>query len=377
VSKSKIEWTDETWNPVRGTKARHRCVKISPGCDFCYASAYNARYCGGDDFPDVSQVDLSPARHGVPLLVMPSGTEIDTVRLDEEIVLEPLRWKRSRMVFVCSMTDVAGEWVPAEWLDRMWAVMALASQHVYQVLTKRPKRLYEWLSDPGTPLRIDAEMAKIAAARGYCKDEIEEWPLPHVMVGVTVEMDRYAWRANKYLRMMPAATKFVSAEPLLGPLPSLELLCPACKGHGVEPERCPAGIACDSEHDFSEWCSVCEGKGWVVDWLIVGGESRGPADRRLVETCAGKACSHPDCDPHSHCGNHLLVPAADGLAFEDTGLVAKSEALDWVRDLRDRAVAARTHFFMKQWGGAWPKAGGRKLDGRTWDETPPVHRQTA
>ncbi len=159
------------------------------------------------------------------------------------------------------MSDLFHENIPDEYIVEVFESMARADWHVYQVLTKRPRR-----------------MAKLAARL--------PWPV-HIWAGTSVELNRYAWRANDCLRRVPAAVRFVSAEPLLGPLPSLQL-----------------------DH---------------VHWLITGGES-GPR--------------HRPCNP------------------------------DWVRDLRDRCQATNTAFFHKQWGGRTPKAGGRLLDGRTWDEFP-------
>lgn len=250
--RSSIEWTDASWNPLRGIPPnRHMCSKISPGCDNCYASTMTARF-GGTEYP-------------------PHQTDIE-VRLDEKALNAPLSWKEPRRIFVCSMTDIFGEWVPMDWLPRIWQVMWRAPQHQYQVLTKRPSRMLEftskWYRQTGdNPLR-DLDF------------------FSHVWLGTSIELDRYTWRAE-VLRDCPASVRFVSAEPLLGPLPSLRL----------------------------------QG----IDWLIAGGES---------------------------------------------GIKHRPMEADWVRDLRDRSVAADTAFFFKQWGGRTHAAGGRQLDGRTWDEYP-------
>ena len=166
------------------------------------------------------------------------------------------------MVFVNSMSDLFHELVPFEYVDRVWDVMARADQHIFQVLTKRPGRMAEYVA------------------------QRQPDPLPNVWLGTSIENDRWVGRADE-LRRAPAAVRFLSLEPLLGPLPSLDL----------------TGIG----------------------WVIVGGES-GP--------------------------EHRPIDAA------------------WVRDLRDRARAAGVPFFFKQWGGRTPKAGGRDLEGRTWDELP-------
>jgi protein gp37 len=233
---SAIEWTDATWNPVTG------CTQVSPGCDRCYALIFAERF---------RDVPGHPYEQGFDLKLWPSRLAL------------PLRWKQPRRIFVNSMSDLFHEAIPDEYIRRVFAVMVEADRHVYQVLTKRPRRMAELA--PSLP-----------------------WPA-HIWAGTSVELDRYAWRSNAYLRRVPAAVRFVSAEPLLGELPSLEL-----------------------DH---------------LGWVITGGES---------------GAGHRSCD------------AA------------------WVRDLRDRCVAAGVPFFHKQWGGRTPKSGGRLLDGRTWDEMP-VH----
>ncbi len=233
-SSSKIEWTDASWNPVTG------CTQLSPGCDHCYALAFAERFRG---------VPRHPFQQGFDLKLWP-----------ERLAL-PLTWRRPKRIFVNSMSDLFHESVPDAFIVRVFETMERADWHVFQVLTKRPRRM-EKLA-PHLP-----------------------WP-KNVWAGTSVELDRYAWRANACLRRVPAAVRFVSAEPLLGPLPSLEV-----------------------DH---------------LQWVITGGES---------------VPGHLPCDP------------------------------DWVRDLRDRCVAAGVAFFHKQWGGRTPKAGGRDLDGRTWEEYP-------
>lgn len=187
--KSSIEWTDASWNPIRGIPPnRHMCSKISPGCDNCYASTMTARF-GGVEYP-------------------PHRTDVE-VRLDEKALYLPLSWKQPRRVFVCSMTDLFGEWVPADWMLRVFEVMAQAPQHQFQVLTKRPTRMQAFVTDLYERVWDDPDNAPMG-------------PLPNVWLGTSIELDRYTWRAN-VLRECPAAVRFVSAEPLLGPLPSLDL----------------------------------------------------------------------------------------------------------------------------------------------------------
>jgi protein gp37 len=186
---SAIEWTDATWNPVTG------CTKISPGCKFCYAERLTERF-GRQPFTEI--------------------------RLHPERLSLPLRWRGSRRIFVNSMSDLFHEKVPADFISQVFDVMARAPQHVFQVLTKRPERLLEW-------------------------HRARAWPRPfpeHVWLGVSVESAAYLWRVDR-LREVDVAVRFVSAEPLLGPLTHLDL----------------DGIA----------------------WVITGGESGGPPERALVE----------------------------------------------------------------------------------------------
>jgi protein gp37 len=187
--------------------------------------------------------------------------------------------------------------VPTEFVARVFATMALTPQHTYQILTKRPRRMRALLSDRRLKdATLDALLELRRTAPVVWSTEQARlvewpagrtpWPLPNVWLGASIESDEYAWRADE-LRGVPAAVRFLSCEPLLGPLPSLDL----------------------------------DG----INWVIVGGES-GPNFRSLD--------------------------------------------LDWVRDVRNQCVERRIPLFFKQVGGRSPKARGRLLDGRTWDEFP-------
>jgi protein gp37 len=188
--KSAIEWTDATWNPVTG------CSKVSPGCAHCYAERLSLRF-GHSTKPWT-----------------PINAE-DNVVLHEGRLLTPLSWRQPRMIFVNSMSDLFHELVPDDYIGRVFATMGEARQHTYQVLTKRPERMREWF-------------------RGTVGRAWAEEPLANVWLGTSIELDRWVGRANA-LRETPAAVRFISAEPLLGPLSSIDLM--------------------------------------GIDWLIVGGES--------------------------------------------------------------------------------------------------------
>jgi protein gp37 len=166
---SAIEWTEATWNPVTG------CDRISPGCAHCYARTFAERW------------------RGVPGHAYEQGFDM---RLWPERIDQPLRWKRPRQIFVNSMSDLFHPDVPDEFIAEVFATMVEADWHVFQILTKRPERLLE------------------------LSDELP-WP-PHIWMGVSIENRRFVHRAD-LLREVPAAIRFISAEPLLGPLEGLDL----------------------------------------------------------------------------------------------------------------------------------------------------------
>lgn len=187
MSKSKIEWTDETWNPVTG------CNKVSPGCTHCYAEVHAKRFWGDRPFSDV--------------------------QFHPERLEQPLRWRKPRKIFVNSMSDLFHEAITDEQLTQVFAVMALTPQHVYQVLTKRPERMQQYLRNAKQAIRRQAVLLgrekQVDHYRFECCDW--EWPLPNVWMGVSVESQDYAYRVD-ILRKTPATVRFLSCEPLLGAL---------------------------------------------------------------------------------------------------------------------------------------------------------------
>lgn len=246
---SAIEWTGATWNPVTG------CDRVSEGCDHCYALTLarrlkamgNVRY----------QVDGNPRTSGQGF----------GLTLHEDKLAEPLAMRRPQFIFVNSMSDLFHPDVPLDFIARVFGTMAAAHHHVFQILTKRPGR-----------------MASVVR-------RVQPQPLPNVWLGTSVENQRWASIRIPQLLETPAAVRFLSCEPLLGPI------------------------------DLDVWLSPVP----LIDWIIAGGES-GPRARPM--------------EPQ------------------------------WVRDLRDQCSVAGAAFFFKQWGGRTPKAGGRQLDGRSWDEMP-------
>lgn len=217
--KTRIEWTDATWNPVTG------CTKVSEGCDHCYAEAIAHRFAGTKAYPNGFDVTLRPER------------------LDQ-----PLRWKRPRKVFVNSMSDLFHKDVPNEYIARVFAVMALAPQHTFQVLTKRPGRMRSLL---GSPTFMEDVWCAFQRPNRRPFDEIGQlpWPLPNVWLGTSVENQKWADLRIPLLLDTPAAVRFISAEPLLG---SVSIF------NNSSMDR----------HDAQ------------LDWVIVGGES-GPGARPM------------------------------------------------------------------------------------------------
>jgi len=189
---SKIEWTDATWNPVTG------CTKVSPGCKHCYAETFSERFRGvpGHPFEQGFDLRLWPARLGLPMA-----------------------WKTPRRIFVNSMSDLFHELVPDAFIDSVFETMRAASWHQFQVLTKRPDR-----------------MADYVAARNHLWGDLER-SHPNVWLGTSVEMQLYVRRAA-VIATLSSSVRFVSCEPLLGPLDLSGILGPR-----------------------------------AINWIIVGGES--------------------------------------------------------------------------------------------------------
>ncbi len=252
-----IEWTDATWNPVTG------CTRVSAGCDNCYAATLASRLLS-EQYRKRAPVSQSPEARKDPF----------AVRLWPERLLDPLHWAQSRMIFVNSMSDLFHQDIPDDYVRRVFEIMLEADHHVYQVLTKRPARA----------LRFYKRNRDLFGQTGQIPE--------HIWMGASVENQRAVFRVDQ-LRRLPACIRFLSCEPLLGPL-ALDL------------------------ND--------------VHWVIAGGES---------------------------------------------GIVHRPLDLDWARLVRDQCQAQGTAFFFKQVGGRTPKAHGRMLDNRTWEEYPALVAQLA
>lgn len=207
---SNIEWTEATWNPITG------CTRVSAGCDHCYAVSMTRR--------------LEGAKRARYVGLVHNGHFNGVVRCHEDLLEQPLRWRKPRAIFVCSMSDLFHPKVPFEFIDKVFAVMALCPQHTFQILTKRPERMEEYLAsrshpEHGSDCLIHTDYVPVAMenmGEDYSFAAEMPWPLPNVWLGVTIESSDFAGRADR-LQEIPAAVRFISHEPALGPLDGLNL----------------------------------------------------------------------------------------------------------------------------------------------------------
>lgn len=305
---TKIEWTDATWNPITG------CSVVSPGCTNCYAMKLAG-----------TRLKHHPTRAGLTTDSKAGPVWNGQVRFNEGMLLDPLKWRRPRMIFVCAHGDLFAESVPDEWIDQVFGVMMIAQHHTFQVLTKRPARMYEYICKDRSKFEIHRHAYSLWTTRKPALlDRIDRWPLPNVWLGVSVEDQKRAEERIPVLLETPAEIRWVSAEPLLGPVDLTQLAQPnAGAGHywvnalvedqmgWFADERATRPTPKD-DLAFSELPRL--------DWVVAGGES-GPGARPM----------HPD----------------------------------WVRSLRDQCAAADVPFLFKQWGEYLP-AIDRDRDDPDW-----------
>jgi len=349
--KSTIGWTEATWNPVTG------CSKVSPGCAHCYAETLSLRF-------GTSKLPWTPENAAEHVVMHPERLDL------------PLTWRKPRMVFVNSMSDLFHELVPDEFIDRIFATMALAKRHTFQVLTKRPDRMTRYFSETcnggqrEAHVYTDAEQLHrgIRKASDPWNVRWPGWPLPNVWLGVSVENQRWADARIPLLLETPAAVRFLSCEPLLGPLDLKNV-----RKHGQMPD----GEALDVGFDVLTGRTTISNARTpsTVDWVIVGGESgndRRQVKRWLVERCCrmGSPFGPPQLEHGEYRPKETVCAAYNAGDCDLSNWQPKPEALAWVRAILDQCVAAGVPFFFKQWGGPTHNSGGRVLDGRTWDEMP-------
>lgn len=327
---SKIEWTDRTWNPVRG------CSLVSAGCKNCYAMKQAHRFSGqGQPYMGLTKM----TSHG------PVWT--GTVALVEPALNEPAHWKKPARVFVNSMSDLFHDNVTDDFIAQVWKRMAWNQRHTFQVLTKRPARMLDWLSQHGTDSVFFGEEAEYQESL-----ESHGWPVRNVWLGVSVEDQETARERIPILLHTPAAVRWLSCEPLLGPID----LSPWLELGGLDTDR---GLSNPG-----------------IDWVVCGGES-GPGARPM----------HPEWarslrDQCKAAGVPFFFKQwgdwGDGDSIESTGLAKHG----WWEDDRLDGGATR-----HEWPGptingieicsqrptvyhVGKKAAGRFLDGITHDAYP-------
>jgi len=228
--KSGIEWTEATWNPTTG------CTKVSPGCKNCYAKHQ-------------AWPRLAAMKTGVY-----TGRVFEDVRWHSERLDQPLRWTRPRRIFVNSMSDLFHEDIPDSFIDQVFAFMTLARQHIFQVLTKRPQRMQEYMNDLNSLLRVGIHTCVIDPDHPAG----QEWPPTNVWLGVSVENQETADERIPLLLETPAAVRWLSCEPLLGPIDLLDF---------------PPSLTNARE-------TIVDTDQHLIDWVVVGGES-GPNARPM------------------------------------------------------------------------------------------------
>ena len=302
---TKIEWTDATWNPITG------CTLVSEGCRHCYAARLAA-----------TRLRDHPSREGLARINAAGEAKFTgELRFNPQWLDQPLQWKRPRMIFVCAHGDLFHEKAPDEWIDQIFAVMAMSSQHVFQILTKRPERMKSYIGSHHAHLSAAAERigyrildrmpdegvdypahwsaTASALIHGATPDvpnvmypRPAMWPLPNVWLGTSVEDQVTTDTRVPYLLDTPAAVRWISAEPLLGPVD----LKP--REFAEQCIRCGEGP--NAPHDHMDGYRT---RG--LDWVVAGGES----------------------------GNQ-----------------ARPANPQWFRDLRDQCAKVDIPFLFKQWG---------------------------
>lgn len=341
MADTSIEWTDKTWNPTRG------CKRVSPGCKNCYAERMALRFSG-------------PGQPYEGLVVMTSQGPKWTGKVIEvpSMLDAPLHWKKPQRIFVDSMSDLFEEQVSDAFIDKVFAVMALCPQHTFQILTKRPERMQQYLNAwPSGAGRVHhvfsavhARLNEEAGKTGWnssdpefarAQEAVKVWPLPNVWLGASAEDQERLDERLPELIQAPAAVRFISAEPLLGPLKIDRRFLVPIQGTSQHGQR-------------------------FIDWVITGFES-GPKARPghprwllwLRNQCdaAGVAFLHKQNGEFAeadmrNCGakQHRFIEL-DG-----------TDSTDWTID---RHSTTTVHLVR-----VGKKASGRLLDGRTHDGFP-------
>jgi protein gp37 len=351
---SSIEWTDATWPVVAG------CDHTSPGCDNCYA----ARLTGG-------RLKHLPAYAGLA----ERGRFNGQIRILEDRLTWPLRWRKPRKIFVSDMADLFHDKVSVSFIADVFAVMALTPQHTYQVLTKRHGRMRSLLNTPEFWYQVGHQARHLGytyeSGANHLGDgrniyDTAVWTtlryLPNVWLGCSVEDQKWADIRIPALLETPASVRFISAEPLLGPVRLGKWLGPRCRASRAQ-----------AETEF-------------LDWVIAGGES-GPGARpmhpawarSLRDQCTAAGVPYffkqwgeygllPKVGPDGAWSNDPGVTVANDGTVYQPGDLAFPDGPRWGEAIRAGHQRARLHAMYR----VGKKAAGRTLDGQTWDQYPAV-----
>jgi protein gp37 len=283
-----IEWTDATWQIVTG------CDIVSPGCTNCYAM----KLAGG-------RLQHHPSRDGLTKMTKAGPVWTGEVRFNEQWLRQPLQWRRPRLIFVAAHGDLFHPGVQTDWLHKIYATMALAKHHTFQVLTKRPERARDFHHGHSRLLTPDFVHLRMRDIDPHCAPP--QWPLPNVWLGTSVENQKHATRLFDLLKT-PAAVHFLSAEPLLGAIDLTQVEMPVV-GYPETPgvpglfNALTGEAVRDGVVPYNGETRIRVGDLAGLGWVIGGGES-------------GPRPMHPD----------------------------------WVRSLRDQCASAGVPFLFKQWG---------------------------
>jgi protein gp37 len=311
-----IEWTDETWNPVVG------CNQVSPGCAKCYAK----------ELHDKRHKAYLAGKRMLPQYAQP----FEVVQLKPERFEAPLHWRKPRRVFVNSVSDLFHYDVPDTFLDRVFAVMQASPGHTFQVLTKRPERMREYIA--GAELRVAATCEEIAHEHEWCHAHDDRpWPLSNVWLGASVENQRFADERIPLLLQTPAAVRFLSCEPLLGPV---DLTC--IGEFEDDSDYRLNGLTGEERYPGSVRRGILPG----VDWVIVGGESGSKArpmalqwPRSILKQCqaTGVACFVKQLGARPVTPDDLTPEHSCAVALRDR---KGGNPAEWPDDLRVRQFPA-------------------------------------
>lgn len=333
--RSSIEWTNATWNPVRG------CSIVSPGCTNCYAMRQAHRQSG-----------KGKAYEGLTKLTKGGPVWTGNVRAVPELLDEPLGWRKPRRIFVNSMSDLFHEDVPDEFIAAVFGVMAQCPQHTFQILSKRPARMRAWLSGETKPNHASlrewcfyAAQDKVGRERMSIKPWSQEWPLRHLWLGVSVERQQEADERIPLLLQTPAAVRWISAEPLLAPLDLT----------AIRPFRIAASF------------DALRGIVPRLNWVVVGGES-GPGARPMHPDWARSLrdqCARAPRTPFFFKQWGAWTPCSREADHKTDGLYVRFSGGT------HRLSAHELYDDSDAWvNNVGKKRAGRVLDGRTHDDYP-------